>query len=294
MLFSWLLVGSKEVRIFGTGTIGVTGNDGPALSADASPISLDFDQFGNIYVAEGSATRKLTPSGCMNQAFINQTTCDIVCNGLSRLDAHVCSGVGQCSEFLPQNGTSQNETVGCVCKPGTSGINCEVIPCFGKNASSNTCSGRGVCIDVDICECEGDWDGPECEIAPFNCSNIAHKNPLACSEHGFEVKCIAQDTCEHTCNSIGASSASVCSGVGECSSQNNCSCFFGFIGNNCEFLKPCVSNMGCGGECFYLKGVETCVHKCNGVYNFNSSVCSGESILISNIYPKPLFLDMAF
>eukprot|EP01080_Neovahlkampfia_damariscottae_P005553 gene5553-9371_t len=77
--------------------------------------------------------------------------------------------------------------------------------CFGKNVSDSLiCSGRGVCIEHDFCQCENGYFGMECEIA----------------------NCYGKNSTDST----------VCSANGKCTHNNYCSCNVGYDGNECEYF----------------------------------------------------------
>ena len=57
----------------------------------------------------------------------------------------------------------------CVCKPGWTGMNCDIESC------PSNCSGHGVCHDASgYCRCDEEWTGLACNISgmlgPHSCS----------------------------------------------------------------------------------------------------------------------------
>src|SRR5690606_34188237 len=116
----------------------------------------------------------------------------------------------------------------------------KIIPsCFGKK-KFNECSGRGTCIDDNVCECT-DSIGIECEIT--FCFGILSNNTSVCSGHGL---CTSKDQCEcsenwagencdiEKCFGVPKNDPEVCNGHGICSDVNTCICESGYEGNNCS------------------------------------------------------------
>jgi len=88
--------------------------------------------------------------------------------------------------------------------------------CFGlPDNDPAVCSGHGVCIADESCQCLLGYSGQQCETT--SCSGVPSNDPSVCSGHGV---CIALDTC---------------------------SCDATHAGDNCEFLAsevPTVSSWG--------------------------------------------------
>nr|CAG4716015.1 unnamed protein product [Naegleria fowleri] len=81
--------------------------------------------------------------------------------------------------------------------------NTTTVTCFGLAASNqNVCSGKGVCISTDWCQCDSGYYGNACQIA--------------------------------SCFGVLATNATVCSSRGSCTSLNQCSCQSGFTRSNCQ------------------------------------------------------------
>ena len=51
----------------------------------------------------------------------------------------------------------------------SSGRDCSIIPTC-SNVSD--CSGRGICIDYDVCKCDKEWTGKDC--TQFSCGSLDH------------------------------------------------------------------------------------------------------------------------
>jgi hypothetical protein len=114
--------------------------------------------------------------------------------------------------------------------------------CFGKNASSSVCSGRGICTDFNQCSCESTFHGNECQFA--YCFQISAANSSVCSGNGNcsspdVCNCnygYAGENCQHfVCNGISSNFTSVCNSVGSCIGVDTCNCSFRNLGKNCEF-----------------------------------------------------------
>lgn len=73
--------------------------------------------------------------------------------------------------------------------------------CFEKsNLNADTvCSGNGMCVDMNKCECYPGYIGDQCQN--FTCLGIAEVDPKACSGHG---QCKQPDTCVCDPEYIGA------------------------------------------------------------------------------------------
>jgi hypothetical protein len=114
--------------------------------------------------------------------------------------------------------------------------------CFGKNASSSMCSGRGICTDLDKCSCESKYNGNECQFV--YCFQISSGNNSVCSGNG---NCISSDVCDcrygyagencqmFVCNGTASNMTSVCNSAGSCIGVDTCNCTLRNLGNNCEF-----------------------------------------------------------
>ena len=47
------------------------------------------------------------------------------------------------------------------------GIDCSIVPtCYNVSG----CSGRGICIDYDVCKCQKEWTGKNC--TQFSCASL--------------------------------------------------------------------------------------------------------------------------
>lgn len=116
--------------------------------------------------------------------------------------------------------------------------------CAGIEASSLlTCSGRGVCVDQDLCDCAPGYSGANCETRL--CYGTLATSPSACSGAGT---CVRGNLCDcasgysgnecqyHSCYGVSVLKAQdVCSGVGTCVSPDSCACRAGFTGNKCQY-----------------------------------------------------------
>ncbi|EFC38984.1 predicted protein [Naegleria gruberi] len=184
-----------------------------------------------------------------------------------------------------------------------------VAVCFGyPQYSGDVCSGRGVCLNFDICNCFNSslWGGEFCEIP--KCNNIMANDTSVCSGIGT---CVYANNCScwnstfwggqncdiHKCGNVLANSPSVCSGNGNCLAPGVCNCTEMYGGSNCNVPK-CSNILATSPEvCSYSKG--RCVSpnncscsegyhgsncelvSCFGVKNTSLNVCSGKGVCLS-------------
>ena len=88
--------------------------------------------------------------------------------------------------------------------------------CFGKVYTDDlTCNGHGKCIENEVCHCDSDWSGENCEI--LSCFNITEPSQ-------------------------------VCSNNGNCTDKDTCSCREGYYGIMCQFMN-CTLKCGPNGKC---------------------------------------------
>lgn len=119
--------------------------------------------------------------------------------------------------------------------------------CFGINSTDpNVCSGSGICVDVDTCECKSHVLNKDCSL--FSCFGILkNETSLVCSGRG---QCVSWNQCQCSDGYYGTNceqyscldhkTNSVCSGNGECVGPHVCSCYSGWYGDKCE-KKSCFS-----------------------------------------------------
>jgi hypothetical protein len=75
--------------------------------------------------------------------------------------------------------------------------------CFGKLLTDpKICSGNGICIDTNLCSCEKNFTGNECQFT--------------------------------SCFGKNSNDPNVCSGNGNCTEPDTCICKEGYDGNSCE------------------------------------------------------------
>ena len=158
----------------------------------------------------------------------------------------------------------------CACFAGFSGALCETAntsSCFGISPETNgVCSGFGVCVGPDNCQCYSHHSNFNCQNNDWQCFFEDNTTPFVCSTHGT---CTSQDICDcdagfagERCGQVitnvecgifdlSASDPAVCSARGYCTA-NGCVCNENFGGFECES-----------------------VISCNGIDAFESNVCSG-------------------
>ncbi|KAL9644170.1 hypothetical protein ABK040_005634 [Willaertia magna] len=82
--------------------------------------------------------------------------------------------------------------------------------CFGKNSTdfSKVCSGRGICLTENVCQCFSPYSGDDCSVACFGKSK---------------------------------DDSTVCSGHGQCIGLDKCQCNQGYFGEKCQYVS-CYGN----------------------------------------------------
>ncbi|KAF0979944.1 hypothetical protein FDP41_001097 [Naegleria fowleri] len=131
------------------------------------------------------------------------------------------------------------------------------ITCHGKNFTDPTvCNGKGKCVANDACSCFGNFDGSECEKCKRQyegpnceffiirkCFGVPYNDSSVCSGRG---ECVSENTCKcrheysgdkcllTTCFGVSSNFSGVCSGHGYCSDYNVCECEHTYTGPMCE------------------------------------------------------------
>eukprot|EP01080_Neovahlkampfia_damariscottae_P004934 gene4934-8531_t len=226
---------------------------------------------------------------CYNVEKLAWLTALTVCFGKESSDSTVCSGQSTCTG---------KDT--CSCTGGFSGSQCQIPPgqpspspqptpsptespkvspipspspnpilCYGKPQNDpNVCSGQGTCTNTDSCSCENGYTGDQCQNPPpinsptqspsptFTCFGISSSDSNVCSGNG---QCVSQDQCN--CNSgyggqkcgqifcfgISNTDSSVCSGNGQCTGPNTYQCNTNYVGSTCS-----------SAICFGKQGSQSC------------------------------------
>jgi hypothetical protein len=105
--------------------------------------------------------------------------------------------------------------------------------CFGRQKDDpQVCSQNGKCTDTDLCDCNTNWIGSQCNI-PI-CHGIPGNHSTVCSSRG---NCLKPNTCTCTagwtgdecqfplCFGKSANDTQVCNGRGKCTDVDQCECF---------------------------------------------------------------------
>jgi hypothetical protein len=128
-----------------------------------------------------------------------------ICNEIQHDNSTVCHGRGNCTS--PNNCKCDENIIGFNCEScanGYYGENCKFPICNKfRQEDPAVCSGRGVCVSPDVCECNNAFiDGLNCE----SCVN---------GYYGENCNLLI-------CAGILSNDSRVCSGRGNCSSPNRC------------------------------------------------------------------------
>jgi alpha-tubulin suppressor-like RCC1 family protein len=139
-----------------------------------------------------------------------------------------------------------------------------VLKCFNNPPGSlGVCNGNGECIAHNLCLCNANYTGFECQTPITYCYGYSSQHFATCSGHGT---CNSTDNCVCSLNYVGptcqfpvcfglnSTDPLVCSGQGTCTGPNSCLCNDDHFGTNCLF--PTVSKVyGSGANSNYMLGV---------------------------------------
>ncbi len=127
----------------------------------------------------------------------------------------------------------------CQCGYGWIGIDCAIPSCDAIGSCLH-----GTCIAPNICACEVGWTGATCDVP--DCSALNN-----CTGHGT---CIEPDTCICEIGWTGAacdvpicSAVNDCSGHGVCVGPDQCQCSEGWLGSDCS-IPDCPDLNNCSGH----------------------------------------------
>jgi hypothetical protein len=117
----------------------------------------------------------------------------------------------------------------CVCPPGYSGTNCEILDkCFNTK-----CLNGGKCVDGS-CNCPPGYSGADCSIKD-KCLGVSCLNGGRCVDGTCQCppgysgpNCATYNPCYNK----------TCSGRGACN-NGTCACDPGYYGPNCEYRQAC-------------------------------------------------------
>jgi hypothetical protein len=163
----------------GTGSQQYSGDGGPAINAGMSTWAVAASPTGEVYIADGFNSRI--------RVIYNNGTVDTFAGNGNRASTGDGGPATEASLFAPTgvalgpNGgvyiaDEQASRVRIVsCGPGTTGFNCQLIMCYGVNLTSpNICSGYGICVGPNTCNCFSGHTGGNCSDLqqPSNSSTI--------------------------------------------------------------------------------------------------------------------------
>ena len=146
-----------------------------------------------------------------------------------------------CPDDCGEHGTCDLDK--CTCMSDWSGEFCEIPPC-PTELKGVSCTGRGTCLESQLCECDEKFTGKACELL-----SCVHKND--CSEHGI----CNNGTCACNAGWGGVDCATEvypdcplgCSGVGECK-KGKCFCPPGYYGDACQKTYNMCTPENCNGH----------------------------------------------
>mmetsp|Transcript_13357 Transcript_13357/g.20137 ORF Transcript_13357/g.20137 Transcript_13357/m.20137 type:complete len:4168 (+) Transcript_13357:169-12672(+) len=180
----------------------------------------------------------VTPKGCTDEG---NCTCPVEYTGQKckycSLNHYVVNGTAgtdpycthcQCIEERAHHGECTDYQGECFCLVGYMGDKCQYFDCHGISSNNESvCSGHGTCVGINVCECEGEWQGNKCQlpvVQDYSCN--AHDIALKSHMTSF----ISQDT---TCFSIQEVDPQSCTLQGTCLGNNTCNCQENLYGPNC-------------------------------------------------------------
>ncbi|XP_030376578.1 protein crumbs isoform X3 [Scaptodrosophila lebanonensis] len=211
------------------------------------------------------------PISCQTQQCLNGGTCvdkpiGFQCICPPEYNGELCQLGPRCAQQCPID----SECIGgtCVCKPGTTGYNCQqsvgdasgasalALTPINCNATNGKCLNGGTCsMNGTHCYCAVGYSGDRCEKAE-SCSPLNCQEPMICAQN----QCICPP--DKVCNQC---ATQPCQNGGECADLPNgdfeCTCARGWTGRNCaNDVDECVLQPKiCGnGICKNEKGSYKC------------------------------------
>jgi hypothetical protein len=137
------------------------------------------------------------------------------------------------------------------------------------SSNSKVCSGKGTCVDDEICECDEGFVGDYCDYEVCDLTNehtaICKVGAGECSAEGTECECyngnVGHQCHLFQCGSRNSTDPEQCLGRGVCNGPEKCECFEGYTGVECEYAL------------------------CNGISAENTSfVCNGHGSCLNTDY----------
>jgi hypothetical protein len=138
--------------------------------------------------------------------------------------------------------------------------------CFGIDENSDqVCSSNGRCVSSNLCVCNENYTGLNCQNEVPKCFGVFGSLPSACSGFGT---CVSNNNCSCltdysgpncqfiNCYGVSTNDSSVCSGNGNCTAPNTCQCNDDSYGPSCS-SRTTNKVYASGSNAFFIFGVGT-------------------------------------
>jgi len=215
-------------------------------------------------------------------------------NDFTNGDVTLSGAAGATTATVTGSDTSYNVAVTGMTSAGTVIATIDAGRAHDIAGNSNTASTstdntvtNGICIDLDN-DGYGSPANSLCTHPELDCNdnnNAIHQGATEVC-NAIDDNCDGQidegGVCSWTCNGIGKSNPTVCSGHGTCASQDHCNCRSDYSGTNCEVpLWVHIRDDAIGGECNLIGTWDSGTKTCTLTQDVNSSSTWG-AIEIAN------------
>ena len=195
--------------------------------------------------------------------------------------------ISQCPDDCGEFGSCDKDK--CICMSNWSGEFCEIPPC-PTEVKGISCSGKGLCLESQECECQKGYTGNACEL--LNCESLNNCNGAT---HGLcnngTCACLTGWGSQDCSQKIYPDCPMSCSNVGECN-QGKCFCPPGYYGNGCQKtynmctpencndhgscnITVCNCNHGWKGDSCEIE-IKKCPNACSGELHGTCDTVTGE------------------